>query len=156
MPAEPLIISVCALGYSLPWFPLWDLRDISHALRYSFRKVQELRYSTVFCVHFCNSSSGHKASKHIGCRESENMMTKSDNRPRLDVDEVRLIADLRIMHSKVHELFEVISVLKRGREENFIRQYADHAMLEKDIQRVDEIYLWFVRLKEEGLRLKKK
>lgn len=84
------------------------------------------------------------------------MMTKSDNRPILDVDEVRLIADLRIMHSKVHELFEVISVLKRGREENFIRQYADHAMLEKDIQRVDEIYLWFLRLKEEGMKLKKR
>ncbi|HEX3153941.1 MAG TPA: hypothetical protein VHV32_04915 [Candidatus Angelobacter sp.] len=84
------------------------------------------------------------------------MMTKSDNRPILDVDEVRLIADLRIMHSKVHELFEVISVLKRGQDENFIRKYADHAMLEKDIQRVDEIYLWFVRLKEEGLKLKKK
>jgi hypothetical protein len=47
-------------------------------------------------------------------------------------------------------------VLKRGHEENFIRQYADTAMLEKDIQRVDEIYLWFVKLKEEGLRLKKK
>jgi hypothetical protein len=29
-------------------------------------------------------------------------------------------------------------------------------MLEKDIQRVDEIYLWFIRLKEEGLKLKKK
>jgi hypothetical protein len=84
------------------------------------------------------------------------MMTKSDNRPPLDIEDVRLIADLRIMHSKVHELFEVISVLKRGREENFIRQYADHAMLEKDIQRVDEIYLWFLRLKEEGMKLKKR
>ncbi len=83
-------------------------------------------------------------------------MTKSDNRPRVDIEEVRLIADLRIMHAKVHELFEIVSVLKRGREENFIRKYADHAMLEKDIQRVDEIYLWFVRLKEEGLRLRKK
>jgi hypothetical protein len=83
------------------------------------------------------------------------MMTKSD-RPQLDIEEVRLIADLRIMHSKVHELFEVVSVLKRGREENFIRRYADQAMLEKDIQRVDEIYLWFVRLKEEGLKLRKK
>jgi hypothetical protein len=83
------------------------------------------------------------------------MMTKSD-RPQLDLEEVRLIADLRIMHSKVHELFEVVSVLKRGREENFIRKYADRAMLEKDIQRVDEIYLWFVRLKEEGLKLRKK
>lgn len=73
-----------------------------------------------------------------------------------DIEQVRLIADLRIMHSKVHELFEVVSVLKRGRDENFIRQYADHAMLEKDIQRVDEIYQWFVTLKEEGLKLKKK
>ena len=68
---------------------------------------------------------------------------------------MRLIADLRMMHSKVHERFEVVSVLKRDKE-NFIRQYADHVMLENDIQRVDEIYLWFVRLKEEGLKLKKK
>ena len=59
------------------------------------------------------------------------MMTKSA-KPQLDIEEIRLIADLRIMHSKVHELFEVISVLKRGHEENFIRQYADHAMLESD------------------------
>ena len=83
-------------------------------------------------------------------------MTRSDNRPRLDIEEVRLIADLRIMHAKVHELFEIVSVLKRGREENFIRRYADHVMLEKDIQRVDEIYLWFVSLKEERLKLRKK
>ena len=69
---------------------------------------------------------------------------------------MRLIADLRIMHSKVHELFEIVSVLKRGREENFIRRYADHVMLDKDIQRVDEIYLWFIKLKEEGLKLRKK
>jgi len=84
------------------------------------------------------------------------MMTKSDKRPQVDIEEVRLIADLRIMHAKVHELFEIVSVLKRGREENFIRRYADRAMLEKDIQRVDEIYLWFVRLKEEGIKLRKK
>ncbi|HSK43114.1 MAG TPA: hypothetical protein VLA83_04415 [Candidatus Binatia bacterium] len=84
------------------------------------------------------------------------MMTKANKAPRLEIDEMRLIADLRIMHSKVHELFEVVSVLKRGHEENFIRRYADHAMLEKDIQRVDEIYLWFLTLKEEGLKLKKK
>ena len=84
------------------------------------------------------------------------MMTKSDSTPRLDVEEVRLIADLRIMHAKVHELFEVVSVLKRGREESYIRKFADHVMLEKDIQRVDEIYLWFVRLKEEGIKLRKK
>ena len=83
-------------------------------------------------------------------------MTRENEGPRFDIEEMRLIADLRIMHSKVHELFEVVSVLKRGREENFLRRYADHAMLEKDIQRVDEIYQWFVSLKEEGLKLKKK
>lgn len=83
-------------------------------------------------------------------------MTKPDKRPQVDIEEVRLIADLRIMHAKVHELFEIVSVLKRGHEENFIRRYADHVMLEKDIQRVDEIYLWFVRLKEEGLKLRNK
>jgi len=83
-------------------------------------------------------------------------MSKSDRERRLDIGEVRLVADLRIMHAKVHELFEVVSVLKRGHEENYIRRYADHAMLEKDIQRVDEIYLWFLRLKEEGLKLKKR
>jgi len=83
-------------------------------------------------------------------------MSKLNKGPQLDVEEVRLIADLRIMHAKVQDLFEIVSVLKRGHEENHIRTYADHKMLEKDIQRVDEIYLWFVRLKEEGLKLRKK
>jgi hypothetical protein len=83
-------------------------------------------------------------------------MSKSDKELQLNIEEVRLVADLRIMHAKVHELFEVVTVLKRGHEENYIRRYADHAMLEKDIQRVDEIYLWFVRLKEEGLKLRKR
>ena len=83
-------------------------------------------------------------------------MSKSDRERGLDIGEVRLVADLRIMHAKVQELFEVVSVLKRGHEENYIRRYADHAMLEKDIQRVDEIYLWFLSLKEEGLKLKKR
>ncbi|MCU1333975.1 MAG: hypothetical protein JWM08_2967 [Candidatus Angelobacter sp.] len=83
-------------------------------------------------------------------------MSKLDKGPQLDVEEVRLIADLRIMHAKVHELFEVVTVLKRGHEENRIRRYADRAMLDKDIQRMDEIYLWFVSLKEERLKLRRR
>ena len=83
-------------------------------------------------------------------------MSKLDKGSQLDVEEVRLIADLRIMHSKVHELFEVVTVLKRGHEENRIRRYADRAMLDKDIQRMDEIYLWFVSLKEERLKLRRR
>jgi hypothetical protein len=46
--------------------------------------------------------------------------------------------------------------LTKRYEESSIRRYADQAMLDKDIQRVDEIYLWFLKLKEEGLRLTKK
>lgn len=74
----------------------------------------------------------------------------------LKIDEIRLISDLRIMHSKVNELFQVVQTLKRRHPEMTIRQYADHIALEEDIKRVDDIYLWFVGMKEERLRLTKK
>jgi hypothetical protein len=88
-------------------------------------------------------------------RESGNTMSKNRG-AQLEVNEVRLIADLRIMHAKVHELFEIVSVLKHGHEDIAIRKYADRVMLEKDIQRVDDIYLWFLSLKEDGLKLSKR
>ncbi len=74
----------------------------------------------------------------------------------LEIEHVRLIADLRIMHAKVHELFEVVSVIKQRHQEPSIREFADHYMLEQDIKRVDEIYLWFLGVKEKGLELTKK
>lgn len=83
-------------------------------------------------------------------------MIKPGEEKGLTVEEVRLIADLRIMHAKVYELFEIVSVIKARHEEADIRRYSDQAMLDKDIQRADEIYLWFLRLKDEGLRLTKK
>jgi hypothetical protein len=83
------------------------------------------------------------------------MSNASDERP-LDLEEVRLVADLRIMHAKVYELFEIVSVIKKRHDEGAIRRCSDHAMLDQDIKRVDDIYLWFVRLKEEGIRLTKK
>jgi len=70
----------------------------------------------------------------------------------LDIDEIRLVADLRIMHAKVDELFQVVSNLKRRHNEADIRRYADEPILEEDISRVDQIYLWFISLKEAGLR----
>ena len=82
-------------------------------------------------------------------------MSKRDEE-RLDLEEVRLVADLRIMHAKVYELFEIVSVIKKRHDEASIRRFSDHAMLDQDIKRVDAIYLWFVGLKEEGLRLTKK
>lgn len=66
----------------------------------------------------------------------------------LDVDEVRLVADLRIMHSKVDELYQIVANLKRRHSGSDIHKYADQPVLNEDIARVDEIYLWFVSLKE--------
>ena len=66
----------------------------------------------------------------------------------LEIDEVRLVSDLRIMHSKVDELFQIVMNLKRRHRYAAIEKYADRVALTDDIQRADEIYLWFVALKE--------
>jgi hypothetical protein len=70
----------------------------------------------------------------------------------LDVEEVRLIADLRIMHSKVDELYQVVTNLKRRHDDDAIHKYADQPVLSEDIDRVDELYMWFLRLKEQSRR----
>jgi hypothetical protein len=69
----------------------------------------------------------------------------------LSVDEVRTVSDLRIMHSKVDELYQIVVGLKERYDETTIVRYADQPVLTKDIQRIDEIYLWFVRVKEEAI-----
>ena len=61
---------------------------------------------------------------------------------------MRLVSDLRIMHSKVDELYQIIKTLRERHDGEAIRRYADPPVLEKDITRVDEIYLWFLALKE--------
>jgi hypothetical protein len=67
----------------------------------------------------------------------------------LDIDEVRLVSDLRIMHSKVDELYQIVVNLKRRHSGADIHKYADQPVLNEDITRVDEIYLWFITLKEQ-------
>lgn len=84
------------------------------------------------------------------------MKKASASSEHLKVEEIRLISDLRIMHSKVNELYQIVSIIKRRHQEMALRRYADHKMLDDDIKRVDELYLWFVNLKDEGLRLTKK
>lgn len=66
----------------------------------------------------------------------------------LDVEEVRLISDLRIMHARVEDLLHVVARLKQRYTETDIRKYADREALDSDIKQVDDIYLWFVALKE--------
>jgi len=67
----------------------------------------------------------------------------------LTIDEVRLVADLRVMHSKVDELHQIVHSLAERHHEADICDYADTPVLNLDIQKVDEIYLWFVKLKDE-------
>ena len=71
-----------------------------------------------------------------------------DGRP-LTIDEVRIVSDLRIMHAKVDELFHLIEDLKQRHDEADINLYSDKPLLSQDIERVDKIYLWFVKLREE-------
>jgi hypothetical protein len=70
----------------------------------------------------------------------------------LNIDEIRLIADLRVMHSKVDELYQTVSNLKRRHDDDAIHKYADQRVLSEDIDRVDELYMWFLRLKEQNRR----
>ena len=62
-----------------------------------------------------------------------------------------MVSDLRIMHSQVDELYQVVTALKKRHDDAAIVKYADQPVLTEDIQKVDEIYLWFVRLKEESI-----
>ena len=68
----------------------------------------------------------------------------------LSVEEVRLISDLRVMHAKVDELHHIVQNLQRRHSSEDVHRYADRKVLAENIQRVDEIYLWFIRLKEEA------
>jgi hypothetical protein len=70
----------------------------------------------------------------------------------LDVEEVRLISDLRIMHAKVDELYHIVLNLKRRHDSDAIHMFADPRVLGEDIDRVDELYLWFLSLKQERER----
>jgi len=69
-------------------------------------------------------------------------------RPVPAIAEVRLVSDLRIMHAKVDELYQVVNALRARHSENEIVRYAEPEVLSQDIERVDHIYLWFLKLKE--------
>ena len=67
----------------------------------------------------------------------------------LNVEEVRVVSDLRIMHAKVAELYQIVQTLKTRYNESEIHAYSDPPLLSENIEHVDEIYLWFVKLREE-------
>jgi hypothetical protein len=59
----------------------------------------------------------------------------------LTIQEVRLVGDLRIMHSKVDEIYQVVKALRERHREDAIVRYADQPVLTDDIQKIDEVYL---------------
>ncbi len=67
----------------------------------------------------------------------------------MTIDEVRIVADLRVMHAKVDELCQIVRALRERHGEADVNLYADGPILSEDIEKVDEIYLWFVKLKNE-------
>ena len=69
----------------------------------------------------------------------------------LSIEEVRMVSDLRIMHAKVDELYHLVTALKQRHLESDVVRYADQPLLTEDIQKVDQIYLWFVKVKEENI-----
>lgn len=69
----------------------------------------------------------------------------------LTINEVRTVSDLRIMHAKVDELYQIVNALRQRHDKEAIVTYADQPVLTSDIQKVDEIYLWFIALKEEAI-----
>ena len=70
----------------------------------------------------------------------------------LDVEEVRLVSDLRIMHAKVMELHRCVASLRARYSEDDVRKYADADLLAEDIALADEIYQFYVSMAEQRLR----
>jgi hypothetical protein len=90
---------------------------------------------------------GYSGGTHMNPKHSQQKVQDRS----LEVEEVRLVSDLRIMHSKVADLHQLVQFLKQHHDEAAIVNYADQPVLTADIQQVDDIYLWFVKLKEESI-----
>jgi hypothetical protein len=65
------------------------------------------------------------------------------------IHEARVIADLRIMHSMVSQLYNHVRDLHDRYSEQDVIRYADQELLTLDIRRNDETYQFFVNLAEQ-------
>ena len=54
----------------------------------------------------------------------------------LTIEEVRLVSDLRIMHAKVDEIYEVVKALRTRHDEAAIVRYADQPVLTRTFRRL--------------------
>ncbi len=62
-------------------------------------------------------------------------------------DGVELQTDLRILHAKVGELFQIVQQVKKHFDLDQVLTTADSRQLAKNIDRMDEVYRWFAGLK---------
>ncbi len=69
------------------------------------------------------------------------------------IHETRIVADLRIMHSMVSQLYHHIRDLHQRYTEPDIIAYADQQLLTIDIKRNDETYQFFASLSEQRMKL---
>jgi hypothetical protein len=92
------------------------------------------------------SFKGGKSARPVKLRPREEYLT---------VDEIRLVADLRIMHAKVDELYQIYKVLQERHDKTSTVHYADKVVLAEDIRKVDELYLWFVELRQQSERTRR-
>ncbi len=69
------------------------------------------------------------------------------------IHETRIIADLRIMHSMVSQLYHHIRDLHQRYAEADIIAYADQELLSLDIRRNDATYQFFVSLAEQRRKI---
>ena len=65
------------------------------------------------------------------------------------IHEARVVADLRIMHSMVSQLYSHVRDLHERYTEQDIIRYADQGLLTVDIRRNDETSQFFVSLSEQ-------
>jgi hypothetical protein len=116
------------------------------SLRGKYREVVAPMWYRFSCIEYTPFSS------YAGVPMMESKRTEQPLDGRwLTIGEIRLVSDLRIMHAKVDELYHLVHALKHRHDEPDIVKYADQPILTADIQMVDEIYLWFVKLKEESI-----
>lgn len=67
----------------------------------------------------------------------------------ISVAQVRLIADLRIMHSKTSELYSTINMIRRRHTEADVVSCGDQNALKDDIGKMEQCYGWFLKIKSE-------
>ncbi len=64
---------------------------------------------------------------------------------------MRIVADLRVMHSKVDEFYRTVRALQVNHSEADVYTYADPPRFNDDIKKVMDIYVWFEKLKGDAL-----